>query len=261
MNVALPALVIFLLVLPGFVFRSRFKRAERTALDYAPFGRVVGEAVLWACLLHGLWLFGSWLFLGETLRFDLLLGLLSSSPATQTGAIAGVGALAGPVARYFGTLLAACVVAPMLLRSLITWRRLDRLGHWLAPVARFHDAPWYYLLTGADFEQEELPDLIKVAAVVDVAGQPVLYQGFLEDFYFTPDGALDRLVLQGVGRRPLSGDKSLDAAPGDPAAEERFYPVEGDYFVLRYAEAITLNIQYLRLEEEAEPSAPPSPAA
>ena len=41
MNVALPALVIFLLVLPGFVFRSRFKRAERTALDYAPFGRVV----------------------------------------------------------------------------------------------------------------------------------------------------------------------------------------------------------------------------
>lgn len=259
MNVALPALVIFLLVLPGFVFRSRFKRAERTALDYAPFGRVVAEAVLWAGLLHGLWLLGSWVFLSERVRFELLLGLLSSSPATQSAAIGSVGALAGPVARYFGTLLAASFLAPTLLRALITWQRLDRLGHWLAPVARFHDAPWYYLLTGADFERAELPDLIKVAAIVDVAGQPVLYQGFLEDFYFTPDGALDRLVLQGVGRRPLGGDKSLDALPGDPAAEERFYPVEGDYFVLRYAEAITLNIQYLRLEEEAPE--PPPPAA
>jgi hypothetical protein len=250
MNVALPALVIFLLVLPGFVFRHRFKRAERTALDYAPFGRVVAEAVLWAGVLHGLWLLLAWLLRGETLRLDLLLELLSAAPGAQATAIAVLGRQAGELALYFGTLLLASHFVPAGLRAFITWRRLDRAGHWLAPLARFNDAPWYYLLTGADFREEDLPDLIKVSAIVDVASTPYLFQGFLENFYFNPDGSLDRLVLQGVARRPLAADRLTVTQEGTLAADEEFYPIEGDYFVLRYAEIITLNIQYLILQEE-----------
>jgi len=34
MNVALPALIVFLLVLPGFIARSQIKLAEREKLDY-----------------------------------------------------------------------------------------------------------------------------------------------------------------------------------------------------------------------------------
>lgn len=252
MNVALPALVIFLLVLPGFVFRHRFKRAERTALDYAPFGRVVAEAVLWAGVLHGMWLCFAWLLKGETLRLDLLLELLSAAPASQAVAISSLGRHGGDLALYFGSLLFASHFVPAVLRAFITWRRLDRADHWLAPLARFNDAPWYYLLTGADFRKEDLPDLIKVSAIVDVAGTPYLFQGFLENFYFNPDGSLDRLVLQGVARRPLADDRLSVTEEGTLAADEDFYPIEGDYFVLRYAEIITLNIQYLTLQDEAE---------
>jgi hypothetical protein len=32
--------------------------------------------------------------------------------------------------------------------------------------------------------------------------------------------------------------------------EERFYPIDGDNFVLRYSEAITLNVQYVKLTAE-----------
>ena len=254
MNVALPTLVIFLLVLPGFVFRNRFKRAERTALDYAPFGRVVAEAVLWAALLHGLWLYGAWLFRGQSFRLDLLLALLSANNSLQAATIDASSRQAANLAEYFGSLLVASYVVPAGLRAFITWQRLDRLGHWLAPLARFNDAPWYYLLTGADFSKDKLPDLIKVAAIVDVAGQAVLYQGFLEDFYFTPDGGLDRLVLQGVSRRPMINDVTEPISVVDTdstAPDEWFYPVDGDYFVLRYAEVITLNIQYITLRELA----------
>lgn len=56
MNVALPAFVIFLLLLPGFIFRTQLKRAERTSLDYSPFGQVAAEAVMWALMAHLLWL-------------------------------------------------------------------------------------------------------------------------------------------------------------------------------------------------------------
>jgi hypothetical protein len=60
------------------------------------------------------------------------------------------------------------------------------------------------------------------------------------------------VVLQGVARRPISADKPV--AANALAAETRFYAVDGDSFVLRYSEAITLNIQYVRLApEDVEP--------
>jgi hypothetical protein len=82
----------------------------------------------------------------------------------------------------------------------------------------------------------------------------------LDDFFFSPDGQLDRLVLENVSRRPMSQDKTRFPPPaaegcpagavdtGAPTAQEflqRFYPVDGDYFVLPMSEALTLNVQYM----------------
>lgn len=68
MNVALPALVVFVLLLPGFVARSRIKRAERLALDYSPFGQVVTEAVGWSFVMHLLWVALTHLFMPLEVR-------------------------------------------------------------------------------------------------------------------------------------------------------------------------------------------------
>ena len=52
-------------------------------------------------------------------------------------------------------------------------------------------------------------------------------------------------MLENVSRRPLTSDKR-------PDDHDRFYPIEGDYFVVRYAEAITLNVQYVNLEPRGD---------
>lgn len=127
MNVALPALIVFLVLLPGFIFRARFKRTERTSLDFSPFGHVAAGAVL--------------------------------------------------------------------------------------------------------------------------TEEAVLYTGVLDNFYFDPDGHLDRLVLLGVARRPIARDKNADT--GDVTMADRFYPIDGDAFVLRYSEIVTLNVQYVHLAPPA----------
>lgn len=264
MNVALPALVVFALVLPGFILRDRFKRSEKTDLDYAPFGRVVAQAVMSAALLHGIWLFLAWLLRGQVLHVQVLMGLLSSNTTEQSRAITFIHQRADWVAEYFASLLLASAAVPALLRWLITRYRLDRYDAWLAPLVRFHDAPWYYLLSGADFKEDELPDYINVSAIVDIAGTPYLFQGMLDDFFFASNGQLDRLVLENVSRRPLSADKTIvseqplsdlsmdneatmpQEAPVTPA--KRFYPIDGDYFVLRMSEVITLNVQYMKLQ-------------
>jgi hypothetical protein len=90
MNIALPALVVFLLLLPGFIFRSRFKRAERISLDYSPFGQVVTEAVLWVTVLHVIWLITAYIVFGRFLDVSALLRLISSDASNQAKSIAAV---------------------------------------------------------------------------------------------------------------------------------------------------------------------------
>lgn len=246
MNIALPALVTFLLLLPGFVFRARFKLAERTSLDFSPFGRVAADAILWAIFAHLLWLSLSFIFFSRRFEPETLFKLLSSAPTSQTEAISVVGRDFGWIAAYFGSLFLAAIVVPAILRSQITKHRLDRETARFSSVFRFHEAPWYYLLTGADFSQEDKPDLIMISAIIEVAKDAVLYVGVLDDFFFDSDGKLDRLILQSVARRPLSADKSKSATEIG-STDERFYDIDGDSFVLRYEDVKTLNVQYVKL--------------
>ena len=247
MNFALPAVVVFALLLPGFIFRSRLKRVERTSLDYSPFGTVVAEAVFYAACLHGLWLLVAAVALDLRLDLVLLLSLLAPSPAPME-AIRRLAEHPAWLEVYFATLLVAAYGLPLLWRYGVTRLRLDRWGHWMSPLARFHEAPWYYLLTGADFPPEELPDYIRVTAVVDVGKGAVLYRGTLEEWFVNPDnGQLDRIVLSAASRRPFERDKPAEDAGDEPP---RFYPIDGDYFVLRYEHMLSLNVQYVRITEQ-----------
>ncbi|MFT4247077.1 MAG: hypothetical protein QM581_03435 [Pseudomonas sp.] len=248
MNIALPAVVVFLLLLPGFIARSRIKYVERQLLDYSPFGTVVATAVVWAGALHALWLAFARLLAGKTPDVAALLGLVSSDAATQRAAMHALVASIQPVTLYFSSLLLCAYILPAMIRTLVVRLRLDRGSSRASWLFRFNDAPWYYLLTGADFAAGQEPDLIAVSALVNVAGRPMLYTGTLDEFFLDQEGRLERMILQQVMRRPLEADKAGN--DGNPS-ESRFYPVDGDYFVLRYAETITLNVQYIRLSPAA----------
>jgi len=261
MNVALPALVVFLALLPGFIIRSRLKRVERLSLDYSPFGQVVTEAVLWSILAHGFWLLLAAVFFQRELQPEVLLKLTSSDSASQASAAGAVAKEWWWISAYFTSLYLAAYCLPTLARVGISALRLDRYGHPLSRLLRFYGAPWYYLLTGADFEKNKAPDLISISAIVDVGGSPFLYVGFLAEFFLDHDGKLDRVVLEQVIRRPIHADKTHSQAATNAQGESddkerwtRFYPVDGDYFVLRYSEVTTLNIEYIKLQQvEAGP--------
>jgi len=256
MNVALPALIAFFLLLPGFIFRTNLKRAERTTLDFSPFGQVAAEAIIWALALHLAWVGLSHLVFRHTFEPLVLMKLLSSAPASQSEATEAVGRQFNWIAAYFASLIGVSYLVPKIVRSVISRFRLDRADARFSAIFRFHQAPWYYLLTGADFKPEEAPDLIVVSAIVEVGKEAVLYVGILDEFYVDADGQLDRLVLQGVARRPISADKNT--VPADAASENRFYNVDGDSFVLRYGDVITLNIQYVRLTPDQPDAGTPA---
>src|SRR5882757_1783767 len=245
MNVALPPIVVFLILIPGFIVRSRYKRVERTSLDYAPFGEAVAGGVVVAFLLHALWLTSSYVVFRRSLDLGILLGLTSSDPSSQRAAMDAVRVQQWWVLSYFGSI----IVVPFALAPGVRWlsekNGWDAKDHWLSPAFRFN-APWYYLLS-SNATADADADGIVIAAVVDVAGSAILYTGFLVEYFVGLDGTLDRLVLENVAPRPFERDKA-----SDKVNEGRFYPIDGDYFVLRYSEAITLNVLYSKIEETTD---------
>ncbi len=239
MNVAFSAVVLFALVLPGFLFRQSFLKAEGeyVLLDFKPFGRATVAAFVWAVIFHAIALgivdvFTAWRFDADT-----LLRLLAGERTTSVERALDQSAQHwNQIALYFTGLAAAAWLLGSLLRRLVTSRKWDRSDSRLAPVLRF-DTPWYYLLTG--YDEDEPPHLVVVTTIVQVGAECFLYRGILVSFFLDSQGQLDRVVLTSVERRPIQQDRT-DADPH----EERFYPIDGDRFVIRYAQMITLNVSY-----------------
>ena len=252
MNIALASLAVFLIVVPGFAFRARYRRVERTTLDFAPLGDAVISGVVFAGILHLLWLSVPWA-LGYRVDIADFMHLLGADAAPQSAAIDHIAAHARGISFYCGTMLLAAYFGAPLVRRLAEHFRWHIPGHALYRVFGF-DAPWYYLLRVQAMERGA--DVL-LAAVVDFGGHPFVIRGLVVDYYLRTDGELDRVVLEMVDRRPLEEDR--DAA--ESAEESRYYQIEGDFFVLWASEAITLNVQYVEITLDEPGEALPGEAS
>lgn len=252
MNIAFPALLVFLLVLPGFVFFTSFRRAEKTQLDYKPFAEVTFTSLLAAAVLHFLW--QGWLFLsGYSVNFHAILLLIAGQRESHfDAAVTAVASNPGAIFAYFFSLYVFAWLLGVGLRRLVVAKKWDRSGPFSSTL-RF-DTPWYYLFKGYDTEEGSEPDGVLISAIVVLKESSVLYTGVLSEYYFDSDGNLERLVLTSVSRRNICQDKPIDDTGEN--SDNRFYPIDGDYFVLRYAEVSTLNVQYFRLEQTPLVEAP-----
>lgn len=263
MNVAFPALFIFLVVLPGFLFRQFFQRNEVRTFDHAPFSAVVLKAVLCAAIFNAAGAVATYAA-GYEIELGDIVRLLVGGPSSLADVESRLTWLnAHPVAgsSYFVFINALALAAAFVWRGAVQRWQLDRTGHRLARLTR-GDAPWYYLFAGLDHPREDAIDGAMIAAVVEFRDGTFLFTGILADYEVNADGQLDRLMLIQAQRRKLESDRKYDEASHrfiDDTA--RFYPIAGDVFVLRYDELKTLNVTYLSLEPQGKPAANAAPAA
>jgi hypothetical protein len=249
MNVALPALLIFAILLPGFLFRQNFKRTEKTLLDFKPFGEATIKSVVDALLLCSLWSGLTYVFTPYYVDFATLLALLTGSaqPEAYKRAIEQTSKHALPIVVFFGSLYVFSGLWGRLLRIIVQKKKLDRRDSSFGGFFRF-DTPWFYLLKG--YDESRVPDGVYIAAVVDISEGPYLYVGVLRDYFFTESGELDRLVLSLVTRRKLASDNRASEDAEKNQTEDRYYPIAGDYFVLKYSDVTTLNLSYIQLDPQ-----------
>ncbi len=243
MNIAFPALLIFLFVLPGLIFNLAFYQADNTPLKYISLTHktIVCSAI--TIILHSFWLYLTIHWFHYDININQILILIAGVKDDLFTSII----LSISTAEIFATFiyLISLYIAAYLIGSFFRWgirrTKLDKLEFFKI------DHPWYYLFTGHDWTDGK-PDGVRIAAIVEIAKKGYLYVGWLDKFYLNRDGSIDRLILTSAMRREIKKDKPTDA-DNEKSLLERFYPIDGHYFILKYSEVKSLNVQFLKLEE------------
>jgi len=266
MNIAFPALLIALLILPGAIFRYSYARGSwgwTSPISFRSISDELAYSAVFAVGLQFLWQGLSRIF-GYTADFHSLVAFLSGTFGAHgelyERAIRSIADHPTAIAIYFLSLACASAVAGRATHRLVRGARLDLSTQ----IFRFKNE-WHYLLTGevlsfkeVSLKQREV-DGVYLSAVVDHSKDTYLYRGIVEDWSFDQDGRLETICLSFTHRRLLSQDRGH--AHAEPAGEEippdsRYYKIHGDLFVLRYSEIKTLNLDYFSLSEEAPRTTP-----
>lgn len=279
MNLAFQALLLLLLYLPGAIavyvyFRGQYGYAELPVISPSVTARTALALVV-AGALHAIWVplsnAISSSFWG--LRVDLaavtflIIGKYDDQ-AQFRHAIETITNAPYLVFFYFVTIYALAVAFGD------GFRRWVIANSWDAryPILRFTDR-WFYLFSGKvlDFASvdegnanedkggegiepsadqppittEELSGTW-ISGVMEIAGKAYLYTGILEGYWYDRAGALESIWLSNVFRRDLSQDR--DEPDAAAVVDDRYYPVDGDYFVMKFSDLKNVNIKYISVE-------------
>lgn len=235
MNIALPAIVIILGLLPGILFfhgyfSGRFPKqvaaisgVSELAL-YVVFAVPV-DAIALACT-SGLGIEVDYRLLGR-----LLLGENSKDAGTTLGAT--IGATRTITAVSYSLVLLGSFLLGNILRKLVWTFRLDLR---VAFLRMKHE--WFYILQG------RLPPLSRsIVPYADVLVEhpdgTQLYQGIVSSFEVNRDGGINQLILREAYRGKGRGQ------------EFSWKPIPGDRFIVMGAAIRSLNMRYIAIEQPA----------
>jgi hypothetical protein len=269
MNIAFPAVFILLLVLPGIILRYSYARGPwrwESPTSITNLSDEIAYSVAFAVGLHVLWLsLADILGHPADLRsaISLLTGTYGQNAAYFERSLRSISDHYVRVGCYFISLYFVAAGLGFSLHWLVRSLGLDRS----TKIFRFRNE-WYYLLSGEILEFRESPepapaiDGVYLSAIVDHSDGSFLYRGIVRDFTFGRDGQLEKIVLTLAHRRKLQSDREQSEDLGARSAvppDERYYSIEGDFFVLRYSETKTINLDYFALldpDETIESSGP-----
>ena len=264
MNIALPALLVFFFLIPGFIFQKFFRKGYFELEYKEPFAASTLNTVFAALIIHSTLITLISLITGQDsllkpVSLHFIVELFVSGKAFVSEATT-IDALANSLPQAVVYLIISCFIGAVLgyfsRMSVLKWFGKQTLIEFFLGSNKWEKTFW---LKG----KKRAKYLTRVAASIDMAAGTFVYMGFLDDFTLDKNGELDRLELEFVSRRKLENDLAPDQTdpddPNDP--EDRFYEIIGDRFICKYKDIKTLNIEYLEIEESDNHSnsvAPPT---
>jgi hypothetical protein len=264
-NLALPALLIFLGVLPGTVCAYAHSRGYwDVSFEQRRLPKTLAYVLIVSGLLHAAW-HGLFSWAGLSPQVDSFITLLvQESPQRTAKAVDTASANAGWILLYFLSIVPVAFVLGASVNRLRGQFRLD-LHPWTSWLFA-SPGRWAYILTGEYLllpttaaDAISPPDLVLVSATVTMGSQTYLYYGRCEEAFFDPTTSkLERIVLADALRRKIDDDRDPNENHSVGGDKGRYYPIEGNYLVLKYQDINSLNVEYAWIER-VETAAPQTP--
>ena len=245
MSLALGSIVLFLVLLPGIIFRSSYLSSSfsRRIIDRNPIDDVF-FAILPAVFFHA----SAILIVNSTKQgvcgvnvdFDFLIRLSSSSELTDFSAVSN---FAHQIFFYNSIVLFAAFLLGHLCRKVVRGCKWDRTFR----IFRFTNK-WHYIFSGEILDFPNIPDqssdvdLILLDILSNVSGVSILYTGKYVDHSLTKDGDLDNIILKYPQKKEFgSGDS--------------FTEISSKYLLIPFSTINNLNLRYFSIEETSEENA------
>lgn len=249
MNLALSTIILFVLLLPGIVFR-KFYYSEEFSREYfkSSVFEVFISALLPSIFLHICWFYLVRIF-NYNVDFTILGDLISSNP--NTSSFENIQENHFNIFLYNFTMLISSGALGLFSKRLIRFFKLDRE----IKQFRFKNV-WHYILKGEFFdfpraafnlENDKLEDIevVYVDALVDTSKGPIIYDGILVDYELSDEGGLESITLKQVQRRWLHDEGQLETS-------DKYYVIPGHILILKYSEILNLNFSYYKIIMENE---------
>jgi len=240
MNFAFTSIIIFILIAPGFLFRTSYKSSNLSIKD--PNRNLINDltwSILPAIILHTAFIYLIECLTSYKINFKLLGELILSTPSSQKGIQDNFQLIRNflfPIFIYNTMIMVFALLLGYLIRSIIRKFKLDRRFEFL----RFSNK-WHYIFTGECLDFPNTPDTfeeitVKIINVLcKVNGQTVIYSGEYFNYYIDSKGDLEAVHLKYPIRRFLE--------------ETEYYNIPSRYLVIPYSDIININFRYFNLSE------------
>lgn len=230
MNLAFPAALIILYVLPGIAFAKGYilSRRRATGLQAPDWSTLLAYGIAFSLPLHWLWI---WLVTKLQLEVvasirDALLLLIDKSGSESERIVSSIGLNSGHVTLYF-------------LSSIGCAYPLGRMiGGFISALFK---TPFFFKINKWD-DIFSRGSLLSVAAVVERSSGTFIYVGIYHDRMIDDQGMLRGVWVTSPRRRPLEGD-----LPNNQH-EEVFYNIETDILYISMDDVQTCSFSELRLQ-------------
>jgi hypothetical protein len=239
MNLALSAVVIFILLMPPIVFYLSFSygRYPKANLKFSFLDGVLASAII-SLFVHASGVF----VLDKEVRFDILLKIFSGDLKDLEHKISNADLMhcIQHFALYNFTLLFIFILLGRLARYLVVHLKHNNAQ---SELLRLNNR-WWYFFNGYESGGRFL-DMVFVDAVVETKECTVIYSGWLLDFVCEGE-RLDRIYLEDVLKRKLEVNNA-----GNQDAEAKLssaISVPGDKFSISYDNIVNLNVSFVKLE-------------
>jgi hypothetical protein len=247
MNIALGAVIIFILLIPSIAFYISYTSGRHTkgGLKISFLDGLLASAIV-SLIIHSI---AIWV-VGKEIRFDILLKMTGGELKDLENKLtnAELTKSVKQFARYNFAVCLIMIVLGQLARVISVWTS----WHSDFEVLRIHNK-WWYLFEGYTeindrFIKRDF-DGVVVDLVVDTTNGTMIYTGTLESYVCSGED-LDRIYISEAWRRELKkemvddkGEKSFENKPG------RAKRIPGDTLMIPYTQIKNMNLRFFSLEE------------